>query len=98
MIVRALLTLALTLMPAAASACAGCLSSAYGDRTFNWAHLGLLVTPFLVAAGIGSALIVRYRVLRVSRASRPSEPSPGDPRASGTSGVARLSLPSEETP
>lgn len=98
MIVRSLVTLALTLVPAVACACAGCLSSAYGDRTFTGAHLGLLVMPFLVAAGIGSALVVRYRVLRVPLALLTSAPSPRDARASGTPGVARLSLPSEETP
>jgi len=47
------LALALTLAPAVALACPGCLSSAYGDRTFNWAFLGLLIMPFLVAAVIG---------------------------------------------
>lgn len=50
------LSLALTLFPAVASACPACLSSAYGDRTYNWAFLGLLLMPFLIFAVIGSVL------------------------------------------
>jgi hypothetical protein len=42
---RALIGLALLVMPAAAEACATCISSAYGDRT-----------PFGVAVVIGSVL------------------------------------------
>ncbi|MBI4247483.1 MAG: hypothetical protein HY728_03970 [Candidatus Rokubacteria bacterium] len=53
---RSLLTLSLILVPEAAWACASCISSAYGDRTYNWAFLGLVLTPFLVAAGIGGVL------------------------------------------
>jgi hypothetical protein len=76
------------------------LSSAYGDRTFNWAFLGLLLMPFVVAAGIGGALFVRYRVLRAPRgpdAARlaPSEESHRSPRGPD---AARLALPSEERP
>jgi peptidoglycan/LPS O-acetylase OafA/YrhL len=45
----------------AALACPGCLSSAYGDRTFNWAFLGLLLMPFAVAGGIAAVLLYAYR-------------------------------------
>jgi hypothetical protein len=42
-----------TLTPGLAVACAACLSSPYGDRTYNWAYIGLLAMPFAVALVIG---------------------------------------------
>lgn len=48
------------LVPRAAWACATCVASAYGDRTFNWAFLGLILMPFVVALGIAAVLGVRY--------------------------------------
>ena len=44
------------LLPRVAAACPSCISSAYGDRTYNWAYLGLLLMPFLVAVVIGGIL------------------------------------------
>jgi len=58
---RAAIMTAFALVPASAEACATCIASAYGDRTFNWAFLGLLLVPFLVAAGIGTVLFFSYR-------------------------------------
>lgn len=55
-----LLGLVLVLAPRAAFACATCVASAYGDRTFNWAFLGLLLMPFAVAVGIAGVLAARY--------------------------------------
>jgi protein-L-isoaspartate O-methyltransferase len=52
----AMLALALVLAPRAALACAACLSSAYGDRSFNWAYGALMLAPFLVAVVIGAVL------------------------------------------
>lgn len=46
--------------PEAAVACATCVSSAFGDRTYNWAYLGLILMPFTVTAVVG--LIVAYRM------------------------------------
>jgi len=37
-------------------ACAACMSSAYGDRSFNWAYTALMVVPFVVAVGIAAVL------------------------------------------
>jgi hypothetical protein len=37
-------------------ACAACLSSAFGDRTYNWPYYTLFAAPFLVAAVIGGVL------------------------------------------
>jgi hypothetical protein len=65
--VAALVALVLTLVPAVALACAGCLSSAYGDRTFNWAFLGLLIMPFVLAAAIGGILAYAYSRSRFRR-------------------------------
>jgi hypothetical protein len=44
------------LLPRAAAACPTCISSAYGDRTYNWAYIGLLLMPFLVAVVIAGIL------------------------------------------
>jgi hypothetical protein len=58
---RALAAAAVLAVPAPAWACATCLSTAFGDRTFNWAYVGLLLMPFVVAAVVGAILFVRYR-------------------------------------
>jgi hypothetical protein len=73
--------LILVLLPEVAAACAACLAAAYGDRTYNWAFLGLLLMPFLVAAVIGGLLLSRYggglqRFFRSSRLPHRSGPSP----------------------
>jgi hypothetical protein len=60
-IARATIMIAFALLPASAEACATCIASAYGDRTFNWAFLGLLLVPFLIVAGIGTVLFFSYR-------------------------------------
>jgi hypothetical protein len=59
-VIARLVCLMLLLAPPAASACATCVSSAYGDRTFNWAFLGLLLMPFVVGLGIAGVLAARY--------------------------------------
>ena len=56
-----LVALALVLLPRLAAACATCLSSPYGDRTYNWAFLGLLLMPFVTAAVIGGVLVLAHR-------------------------------------
>ena len=61
MTARAAIMTAFALVPASAEACATCIASAYGDRTFNWAFLSLLLVPFAVATGIGATLLVAYR-------------------------------------
>lgn len=81
--------LALLLLPDVAAACATCLATAYGDRTYNWAFLGLLLMPFLIAGTIGGILLYRYGILqglfRSSRLFHRSEPSPlASPRVEET--------------
>jgi hypothetical protein len=51
---------AVGLRPELAAACASCLSSGFGDRTYSWPYLALLVMPFIVAGVIG-AVLYRYR-------------------------------------
>ena len=50
------LALAIGLAPRVALACAACLSSAYGDRSFNWAYGAMMVAPFLLTVVIGGVL------------------------------------------
>ena len=38
-------------------ACAACVSSAYGDRTFNWAYTALMVVPFVVLVVISAVFV-----------------------------------------
>lgn len=83
--------LAVLLAPAAALACATCVSSAFGDRTYNWAYLGLLVMPFLLTAVVGAIVAwsagVRPRrpawlsaSLFSGRAGAPAPPAQHGPR------------------
>ena len=77
MIARALWLVAVVLLaPGTALACATCAWSPFGDRTYNWAFLGLLVLPFVVTGVIGG-LIVR-EVRRAQRAA--DEPAPIEER------------------
>jgi len=63
----ALAALLLAAAPALAEACATCIASAYGDRTFNLAFCGLLAMPFAVAAVIGGVLLHAHRHRRDPR-------------------------------
>lgn len=75
------LALAGVLAPRIAAACAACVSSAYGDRTFNWAYGGLLIAPFLVAIVVGGILSwnAGYRLRWRRSASRPLRSSATGP-------------------
>ncbi len=42
--------------PRAAAACSWCVASAFGDRSFNWPYLSLIVVPFVVGAAIAVTL------------------------------------------
>jgi hypothetical protein len=69
-------TLAAVLAPRLAAACATCVSSAYGDRGFNWGYSVLLVAPFLVMVVIAGVLSwsagYRLRWRRVAPSSPPA--------------------------
>ena len=46
--------LALILTPRSASACATCISSPFGDQSYTWPYLGLILLPFgLIVALVG---------------------------------------------
>jgi hypothetical protein len=59
-VIARLAFLVVMLAPRAAWACATCVASAYGDRTFNWAFLGLILMPFVVGFGIAGVFAARY--------------------------------------
>ena len=52
----ALLAVVVGLLPALAEACATCISTSYGDRTYSWPYLFLIVLPFVVATVIGGVI------------------------------------------
>jgi hypothetical protein len=75
--------------PRAAAACPNCISSAFGDRSYTWAYLGLIVMPFVVAVTIVAVLAwyagwrpahVRQRIsawtARLRHRPAPAAPSP----------------------
>jgi hypothetical protein len=54
--VTARIASAVVLLPAVAEACATCVGTPYGDRTYNWPYLFLIVLPFVVATVIGGVI------------------------------------------
>jgi hypothetical protein len=46
--------------PAVAWACPGCVSSAFGDRTYGWPYLSLLAAPFAIGSGIAGVMAYYY--------------------------------------
>lgn len=57
------------LVPSVASACTWCVSSAFGDRTFNWPYLSLIVAPFVVGSTIAGVLAYYHVKRHVPRSS-----------------------------
>jgi hypothetical protein len=51
-----LVALALAVLPSPVLACATCIASPFGDRTYNWGYLGLLALPFALLAVVGGIL------------------------------------------
>lgn len=54
--VAAILALAVLAVPRVAAACPTCISTGYGDRSYTWAYLGLILMPFVVATAIVAVL------------------------------------------
>ena len=77
MTLPAIATLTLALVPTVVEACAVCLDSAYGNRSFNRAFALFMLTPFAVAAAVVGVLARQLRGPRaaspVGRASESSE-------------------------
>ena len=53
---RALAALTLALVPGRASACAVCLGSAFGDRSYSWPYLILILLPFALGTVIAGVI------------------------------------------
>lgn len=54
---RALIVLGTMLLPAMAEACATCIASPFGDRSYNWPYLILILVPFAVGTVIVTVLM-----------------------------------------
>jgi hypothetical protein len=65
-----LAALIVALLPGAAAACATCIASPWGDRTFNWGYLTLLLMPFVVGTGV-AAVLTRCWLVQRRAATRP---------------------------
>jgi hypothetical protein len=50
--VAGVIVAAIAAAPHVAAACATCISSGYGDRSFTWAYVGLILMPFVVGVPI----------------------------------------------
>ena len=46
--------------PARAVACAVCLGAAFGDRSYTWPYLGLILMPFIVAGAVVGAVVWHF--------------------------------------
>jgi hypothetical protein len=53
---HALVAIALLFVPALAEACATCIGSPFGDRTYNWPYLLLILLPFALLTVIGGVM------------------------------------------
>jgi len=54
--IMAVAGLASIAMPRAALACATCISSPFGDQSYNWPYLGLILLPFGLIVAIAGIL------------------------------------------
>jgi hypothetical protein len=67
--VVALAGLVLMSTPRSAAACATCISSPFGDQTYTWPYLGLILLPFgLIVAIVG---ILGYLSLKARHGYHP---------------------------
>jgi hypothetical protein len=69
-------TLLVLALPELARACATCISSPYGDRSYNLAYLGLILTPFAVVLAIAGVFAGCWLAAR--RTVRPVDRHAGD--------------------
>jgi len=72
-------------LPDRAAACAVCLGNAFGDRSYTWPYLGLILMPFVVAGAILGALAWQFgwrprdavaRISALLRRAAHADPSP----------------------
>ena len=55
------LAVVVALAPEIASACASCAWSGFGDRSYNWAFVGLLALPFAIVGVVGGLIMAQVR-------------------------------------
>jgi hypothetical protein len=53
---QAFVMLALTLTPRSVLACASCIATPFGDQTYTWPYLGLILLPFGLIVAIAGIL------------------------------------------
>jgi hypothetical protein len=68
----ALVALALILTPRSALACATCIASPFGDQTYTWPYLGLILLPF----GLILAIVAIFGYLGLKERLGRRGPSP----------------------
>jgi hypothetical protein len=75
---RMLAAIAIGLVPGRAAACAVCIGSAFGDRSYTWPYLGLILMPFVIAGAIVAVLAWHFgwRPRTLSRRVAIADPSP----------------------
>ena len=69
-------------LPDRAAACAVCLGNAFGDRSYTWPYLGLILLPFIVGGAILGAFAWQFGwrprdiVAALLRRAAAADPSP----------------------
>jgi len=89
-------------LPRSAVACAVCIGSAFGDRGYTWPYIGLILMPFIVAAGIVGALAWQLgwrprHLAALASAALQSETPPRTPRHRAAPGDPSPSTHTETT-
>jgi hypothetical protein len=73
--------LVVLLTPGLAGACASCISTPFGDQTYTWPYLGLILLPFALMAAIVGVLAYHtgYGPRRVKQWLAARVTAPDDP-------------------
>ena len=81
--------------PEGAPACATCIANAYGDRSYNVAYIGLILTPFAVAVTVGAVITRSWWLRRAADTAPDSQLNEG--RENAPAPVGREPAPVENT-
>ena len=73
------LVVGVVLAPESALACASCVWSPFGDRSYNWAFLGLILLPFAVVGVVGGLIVRELRRTRHAAQLASEAGAEGDP-------------------
>ena len=73
--------LAVLLTPGLARACASCISTPFGDQTYTWPYLGLILLPFALMVAVVGVLAYHtgYGPRRLQRWLTARFTAPDDP-------------------